>query len=52
MVYTFDAISLYLRRRISWQALKLVLRTRQAAVTGRYGAEIICRKTARDFGPY
>jgi hypothetical protein len=48
MLYTFDAISLYLRGRISWPTLKLALRTRQPAVSGRFGSEIICRQTARD----
>lgn len=47
MIYTYDAISLFLRRRVSWRTLLLALRTRQPAVAGRHGGEIICRATAR-----
>jgi hypothetical protein len=47
-----DAISLFIRGRISWAALRLALGTRQAAVAGRQGGEIICRKVARDLGPF
>jgi hypothetical protein len=50
MVYNIDAIILWLRGRISWRSLRLVLRTRQEAVCGRGGAYIICRETQRDFG--
>jgi hypothetical protein len=48
MIYTFDAICLWLRGNISLPSLWLVLRTRQSAVCGRGGSYIICRKTARD----
>ena len=49
MLYVFDATSLWLRGRIGWRSLLLALRTRQPAVAGRHGSEIICRDLARDF---
>ena len=49
MNYTYDAIALWLRGRISLRSLRMVLKTRQTAVCGRGGTYIICRQTARDF---
>jgi hypothetical protein len=48
MAYTFDAFVLFLKGRISFPALRWVLRTRPVGVCGRYGFEIIGRKTARN----
>jgi hypothetical protein len=52
MVYVIDATWLWLTGRIRWRTLLLALRERPAAVCGRGAAFIICRKTAREFGPY
>jgi hypothetical protein len=42
MTYTFNAIQLFLQRRVSFLTLVHALRTRPIAVSGQRGNEIIC----------
>jgi hypothetical protein len=50
MVYTFNALQLFLQRRISWHTLVFALRTQPIAVCGRGGNEIICPNVRRLLG--
>lgn len=49
MLYTLDAIALWLCGRIRWSTLRMALRERPDAVCGIYGNEIIDRDAAFNF---